>query len=108
MTSKSTFIQILTDPVVSLYVDNVFEISWNEEAFERLVLPHDYKRLIRGFVHVQLNSKDAFDDVMKGKGKHHSSTSFEESWLIKLGQGIIMLLSGEPGTGKTLTVESGE
>ncbi|KAL1607619.1 hypothetical protein SLS60_002553 [Paraconiothyrium brasiliense] len=74
---------------VSLYVDNIAEILWNEEAFARLVLPHDYKRLIRGFVHMQLNSMDGFDDVMKGKG-----------------QGIIMLLSGEPGTGKTLTAES--
>ncbi|KAH6642222.1 P-loop containing nucleoside triphosphate hydrolase protein [Boeremia exigua] len=74
---------------VSVYVDKVAEISWNEEAFERLVLPHDNKRLIKAFVQTQLNSEDAFDDVMSGKG-----------------QGIIMLLSGEPGTGKTLTAES--
>jgi hypothetical protein len=74
---------------VSLYVDNILDISWNEEAFERLVLPHDYKRLIQAFVHTQLSAVDNFDDIMSGKG-----------------QGIIMLLSGEPGTGKTLTAES--
>ncbi|KAJ4353177.1 uncharacterized protein N0V89_004903 [Didymosphaeria variabile] len=58
---------------VSLYVDNIAEILWNEEAFDRLVLPHDYKRLIRGFVHMQLNSMDEFDDVMKGKGQYDPS-----------------------------------
>jgi hypothetical protein len=55
---------------VSFYVDNVTEISWNEEAFDRLVLAHDYKRLIRGFVHTQLNEIDGFDDVMIGKGQY--------------------------------------
>lgn len=56
-----------------MYVENVAEITWNEEAFERLVLPHDYKRLIRGFVHTQLNSVDGFDDVMSGKGQYRHS-----------------------------------
>jgi hypothetical protein len=54
---------------VSLYVDNILDISWNEEAFERLVLPHDYKRLIQAFVHTQLSAVDNFDDIMSGKGK---------------------------------------
>ncbi|CAI6267882.1 unnamed protein product [Periconia digitata] len=74
---------------VTFNVDNVKEIIWNKEAFDRLSLPHDYKRLIRGLVHTQLNANDSFDDVVSGKGR-----------------GIVMLLSGEPGTGKTLTAES--
>lgn len=50
---------------------------------------------------------DGFDDVMSGKGQHCvlPECSFTHQ---KLGQGIIMLLSGEPGTGKTLTAESGK
>jgi SpoVK/Ycf46/Vps4 family AAA+-type ATPase len=41
------------------------------------------------FVESQIENKDTFDDVIQGKGK-----------------GIIMLLSGPPGVGKTLTAES--
>jgi len=43
-----------------------------------------------GFVESQVETKNTFDDVIQGKGK-----------------GIIMLLSGPPGVGKTLTAESG-
>jgi len=42
-----------------------------------------------GFVESQVETKNTFDDVIQGKGK-----------------GIIMLLSGPPGVGKTLTAES--
>ncbi|OMP85143.1 ATPase family AAA domain-containing protein 3B [Diplodia seriata] len=78
------------------YVDDVRDIRWNEEAFRRLVLPLDYKKVIWAFVDSQLalaadvvDDGLPFDDVVEGKGK-----------------GIIMLLSGEPGVGKTLTAES--
>ncbi|ETS81506.1 hypothetical protein PFICI_06508 [Pestalotiopsis fici W106-1] len=71
------------------YVDQIRDIIWNQGAFDQLVLPHDYKQIIHAFVDAQLSHVDDFDDVIKGKGK-----------------GIIMLLSGEPGTGKTLTSES--
>ncbi|KAK7423533.1 hypothetical protein QQX98_000991 [Neonectria punicea] len=70
-------------------IDLVKDISWSTAAFDQLVLPHDYKRVIRAFVDAQMSGLDDFDDVIKGKGR-----------------GIIMLLSGEPGTGKTLTSES--
>ncbi|KAF9871900.1 hypothetical protein CkaCkLH20_10532 [Colletotrichum karsti] len=70
-------------------VDLVKDIVWDDGAFEQLVLPHDYKRVIWAFVEAQMSNVDDFDDIIGGKGK-----------------GIIMLLSGEPGTGKTLTSES--
>ncbi|KAM6540168.1 hypothetical protein FALCPG4_001904 [Fusarium falciforme] len=72
-----------------LDIDLIQDIVWSNTAFDQLVLPHDYKRIIRAFVHAQISGLDNFDDVIKGKGR-----------------GIIMLLSGEPGTGKTLTSES--
>ncbi|KAK0619674.1 hypothetical protein B0T14DRAFT_519665 [Immersiella caudata] len=72
------------------YVDGVSEIEWNEDAFGRLVLAQGYKEIIHAFVGEQLNRDDSdFDDIISGKG-----------------QGFIMLLSGEPGVGKTLTAES--
>ena len=71
------------------YVENICPIRWSENAFPRLVLPHGYKEIIRAFVQEQLSRDDKFDDIVYGKGL-----------------GFIMLLSGEPGVGKTLTAES--
>ncbi|KAF5613872.1 TOB3 (member of AAA-ATPase family) [Fusarium subglutinans] len=70
-------------------IELVQDVIWNSTAFDQLVLPHDYKRIIHAFVGAQMSGLDDFDDVIQGKGR-----------------GIIMLLSGEPGTGKTLTAES--
>lgn len=50
------------------YIDSVKEITWNEDSFNQLVLPHDYKQIILAFVHAQLSGRDDFDDVIKGKG----------------------------------------
>jgi hypothetical protein len=74
---------------LSFFVDSVSEITWNSAAFSNLVLPEDQKELILAFAESQVKYKDTFDDVISGKGK-----------------GIIMLLSGGPGIGKTLTAES--
>ncbi|KUJ17445.1 P-loop containing nucleoside triphosphate hydrolase protein [Mollisia scopiformis] len=74
---------------LSFFVDSVSEIVWNSSAFANLVLPEDQKELILAFAESQVKYKDNFDDVISGKGK-----------------GIIMLLSGGPGIGKTLTAES--
>ncbi|KAH6692073.1 ATPase [Leptodontidium sp. MPI-SDFR-AT-0119] len=71
------------------FVDFVKEIVWNDNAFSKLVLPDDTKDLLMSFVESQVENKNTFDDVIQGKGK-----------------GIIMLLSGPPGVGKTLTAES--
>lgn len=71
------------------FVDQVQPITFSENAFASLVLPHQQKDLIQAFVSSQVKYKDTFDDVIAGKG-----------------QGMIMLLSGPPGVGKTLTAES--
>lgn len=70
-------------------VDGIRDIAWNEEAFESLVLPNNEKDLLLAFAEGQANGNAKFDDFIQGKGK-----------------GIIMLLSGAPGVGKTLTAES--
>lgn len=71
------------------WIDSVKEVVWNDKAFESLVLPSDQKELVLAFAESQAKHGHVFDDVVKGKGK-----------------GIIMLLSGPPGVGKTLTAES--
>lgn len=75
---------------VKMLVDCVDEIKWNTASFKRLVLPSDYKELILAFVDSHLSQGDGFDDIVQGKGR-----------------GIVILLSGVPGVGKTLTAEAG-
>lgn len=75
---------------VELDVSLVKDIRWNDQAFDSLALPGDYKHLLLAFAKSQSTTADQFDDVIEGKGK-----------------GMVMLLEGPPGVGKTLTVESG-
>ncbi|CAG8299662.1 unnamed protein product [Penicillium salamii] len=74
---------------VQFDVDNISDIAWNEDAFPQLILPEGFQNLILSFVEAQSDSTLAFDDIIQGKG-----------------MGIIMLLVGTPGTGKTLTAEA--
>ncbi|KAF1958426.1 P-loop containing nucleoside triphosphate hydrolase protein [Byssothecium circinans] len=73
----------------SFFIDNIADIEWNESAFSSLVAPQEQKDLILSFAESQAKNKGSFDDYIQGKGK-----------------GIIMLLAGPPGVGKTLTAES--
>ena len=66
-------------------IENVKEMKWNEKAFDSLVLPEDHKRLILGLTESQSQNREAFDDIIQGKG-----------------MGMIMLLSGPPGVGMVL------
>ncbi|KAL9119812.1 MAG: hypothetical protein Q9187_003634 [Circinaria calcarea] len=50
---------------------------------------YNQKDLVMSFAESQIQNHQTFDDVIQGKGK-----------------GIVMLLSGPPGVGKTLTAES--
>lgn len=71
------------------FVNGVSDIHFNERAFSALNLPNNQKDLILGFTSTKQLYGSQFDDVIEGKGK-----------------GIIILLSGPPGVGKTLTAES--
>ncbi|KAL5444997.1 hypothetical protein PMIN06_008203 [Paraphaeosphaeria minitans] len=73
----------------SFFIDSICDIVWNLDAFASLVAPQEQKDLIPYFAESQVKSRDDFDDFIQGKG-----------------QGIIMLLAGPPGVGKTLTAES--
>ena len=74
-----------------LLVEHIRDIQWNSEVFQhRLVLDQDKKDLVEALVTVHIEeSRDIKTDFMDGKGG-----------------GLIMLLHGGPGTGKTLTAES--
>lgn len=67
-------------------VADMHPIEWNSEAFDRLVLPEEDKKLVRALVEYH---GESFGDIIDGKGG-----------------GSIFLLHGEPGQGKTLTAEA--
>lgn len=71
------------------FIDDIDEVEFDERAFEQLVLPEGHKEMILAFATSQVKHKSQFDDDISGKGK-----------------GMIMLLSGGPGIGKTLTAEA--
>lgn len=79
---------VLTPCLVDLEVDRIVDILWNVTAFESLVTDDRTKELIHALVTNQLAAEKA-TDLIAGKGN-----------------GLIMLLHGGPGTGKTFTAES--
>ncbi|KAF1958925.1 P-loop containing nucleoside triphosphate hydrolase protein, partial [Byssothecium circinans] len=70
-------------------VAKITDIDFNPTAFDSLVLDESKKSMISSLVRERVDQESTFDDIIKGKGK-----------------GLIFLLHGEPGTGKTLTAES--
>ncbi|KAI1742673.1 P-loop containing nucleoside triphosphate hydrolase protein [Xylaria scruposa] len=70
-------------------VANIQDIKFNSDAFDNLLLSSDKKQLISSLVTQSDNEPDTFDDYIQGKGK-----------------GLIFLLHGPPGVGKTFTAES--
>lgn len=71
-----------------LEVDRISEVNWNVEAFETLVIEPKARNLILALVSNKIAAEKS-TDLIAGKGN-----------------GLILLLHGGPGTGKTLTAES--
>ena len=78
-----------------LDIDRIHEVQRQSEGFESLILPQGVARLVEGLVQTHgpcedfenLDSQHQFD-LVRGKGK-----------------GLIILLHGAPGVGKTSTAE---
>lgn len=95
-------------------MDRLEDVEWNTKPFDNLVLPDGYKDLILAFVESQMKNGHVSDDLISGKGNwplHHKPYPNNRELIPKFissGGGLVILLSGTPGVGKTLTVESGE
>ena len=83
---------------IQLFVDCVHPVNWNKKAYERLVLAPRTKDLVQALVAVR-TSQRGVKQGLGVAGKRIDITSGK-------GNGLIMLLHGGPGTGKTLTGES--
>ncbi|KAI9702287.1 MAG: hypothetical protein M1820_006219 [Bogoriella megaspora] len=71
-------------------VSKMADINWDdaEIAFEKLIMEPKRRNYIRSLVTAHRSDSYGFDDLIPGKGK-----------------GLVGLLSGSPGVGKTLTAE---
>ena len=74
---------------LDFFIHNLSPIAWNANCFDQLVLPHAQKDLVKALVATHVQQRLSFDDIVKGKGK-----------------GLILVLHGPPGVGKTLTAET--
>lgn len=73
-------------------VNQLTSPTWNQNAFDFLVLDEKKKELVRALVEQHIEDSDeqsSFDDFIPGKGK-----------------GLVYVLHGPPGVGKTLTAEA--
>jgi hypothetical protein len=82
---KLSYSSKLTITTVKLDISGIHPIEWNKRAFDRLVLDPKTKELITALVEVRISAGRA-EDIIGGKGN-----------------GLMILLHGGPGTGKTLT-----
>nr|RBR00950.1 hypothetical protein FVER53263_01636 [Fusarium verticillioides] len=71
-----------------LQIDLMQKVLWNKQAFRHLVIDQEIKDIIQALVTSTLET-DQTTDLIQGKGN-----------------GLIILLHGRPGTGKTFTAES--
>ncbi|EUC46495.1 hypothetical protein COCMIDRAFT_92717, partial [Bipolaris oryzae ATCC 44560] len=73
---------------IDLQVDHIRDVVWNTQAFESLAIDDDAKELLEAVVTNQIVSSKG-TDIIADKGN-----------------GLIILLHGGPGTGKTFTAKS--
>lgn len=67
-------------------LDYLRDVYFNAEAFDRLLLPDEQKETLLALAKTHTDEKFQYDDFIAGKGR-----------------GLIILLHGDPGLGKTLT-----
>ncbi|KAL2037820.1 hypothetical protein N7G274_009545 [Stereocaulon virgatum] len=70
-------------------VSRLREVVWSNDPFDSLVIGSKQKNLIHSLVKQHSSNPTGYDDIIQGKGR-----------------GLIGLLSGNPGCGKTLTAEA--
>ncbi|KAK4096975.1 P-loop containing nucleoside triphosphate hydrolase protein [Parathielavia hyrcaniae] len=73
---------------LEFFVEELKPIEWNTHCFDELVLDPAIKKTVQALVSTHAQKRESFDDIVKGKG-----------------MGLVCVLHGPPGVGKTLTAE---
>lgn len=71
---------------ILFHIANLQPVDYNKDAFQYLMLAQGLKKMLSSLVNIQHEKTPQFDDLVAGKGK-----------------GLIVLLHGPPGVGKTFT-----
>lgn len=94
------------------FVDSLREAEWKNDALESLVLPPQRKNVIRALVTAHQDHGVASEGSLLKKATNRNSRSVKSSTTPEArneaqakGKGLIVLLHGDPGSGKTLTAE---
>ncbi|KAH8650042.1 P-loop containing nucleoside triphosphate hydrolase protein [Xylariales sp. PMI_506] len=77
-----------TKRFLEFFIDQLSPIDWNTKCFDDLVLDESIKKTVQAIVSTRSSKRESFDDIVKGKGR-----------------GLVCVLHGPPGVGKTLTAE---
>lgn len=85
---------------VALNIENVRDLSPPEEAFDDLVIKLEHKRLVQALVKTHARPGRAF-----GKAFASTAEEYQADIVRGKGKGLIILLHGPPGVGKTSTAE---
>ena len=67
------------------YINHLSSVQWQPNPMDNLILPSAQKKVLRALV-----------------GSHHFPTEARDEMNLK-GKGLVILLHGTPGSGKTLT-----
>ena len=78
----------LISPTEELNVSQLQPVNFRKNAWDRLVLDDEYKDIVQAMVSSYVDKTAMLDDLVAGKGA-----------------GLVALLHGPPGSGKTLTAE---
>ncbi|KAK0638626.1 hypothetical protein B0T16DRAFT_421443 [Cercophora newfieldiana] len=93
---------------LNFFVDNLSPIEWNASCFDQLVLPPSQKELVQALVaeHTSAHQKPSEGPVSPSAMDTDSPPPKKFDDIIKSkGLGLILVLHGPPGVGKTLTAE---
>jgi hypothetical protein len=115
-------LQLLEEILTKYYALAILDINFlstlygsgsgrEETAFDRLVLPEGHKSFIVSLVVQHFRNKDRAResrsqevDIVRGKGRFVLATPGTQMFLIAvLGKGLVLLLHGAPGVGKSTT-----